>query len=196
MWVNTILHHRTTSLNQRPPSINGFMYHKPTEAPSTLSPVSECSFCFVHSLAAASVSRDRGSGDYGVPRRGKRRGGCGQYTSCMFSSTSGGSGARLGRHLLYTSLRTEFPQRYARSICLILTSTYRAVLCCHPTGITAAAFLFFVMFSSSEVNQLHILINNAGVMMCPYTKTIDGFEMHIGVNHLGKTELKFSVIDE
>uniref|UniRef100_A0AAQ4RRL8 Retinol dehydrogenase 12 n=1 Tax=Gasterosteus aculeatus aculeatus TaxID=481459 RepID=A0AAQ4RRL8_GASAC len=37
----------------------------------------------------------------------------------------------------------------------------------------------------SEVNSLHILINNAGVMMCPYTKTIDGFEMHIGVNHLG-----------
>ncbi|KAI4793765.1 retinol dehydrogenase 12 [Trematomus bernacchii] len=37
----------------------------------------------------------------------------------------------------------------------------------------------------AEVNQLHILINNAGVMMCPYTKTIDGFEMHIGVNHLG-----------
>ncbi|XP_029972858.1 retinol dehydrogenase 12 [Salarias fasciatus] len=36
-----------------------------------------------------------------------------------------------------------------------------------------------------EVNHLHILINNAGVMMCPYTKTIDGFEMHIGVNHLG-----------
>ncbi|KAM9355979.1 retinol dehydrogenase 12 [Pholidichthys leucotaenia] len=36
-----------------------------------------------------------------------------------------------------------------------------------------------------EVNQLHILINNAGVMMCPYTKTFDGFEMHIGVNHLG-----------
>lgn len=47
---------------------------------------------------------------------------------------------------------------------------------------------------SPEVNQLHILINNAGVMMCPYTKTIDGFEMHIGVNHLGKAGLKRSVI--
>lgn len=63
---------------------------------------------------------------------------------------------------------------------MTLTSSYRALLC---VGVTAA------MFSSSEVNQLHILINNAGVMMCPYTKTIDGFEMHIGVNHLGKTEL-------
>ncbi|XP_019728127.1 retinol dehydrogenase 12 isoform X1 [Hippocampus comes] len=36
-----------------------------------------------------------------------------------------------------------------------------------------------------DFTQLHILINNAGVMMCPYTKTNDGFEMHIGVNHLG-----------
>lgn len=23
-------------------------------------------------------------------------------------------------------------------------------------------------------------------MMCPYTKTVDGFEMHIGINHLGR----------
>lgn len=37
----------------------------------------------------------------------------------------------------------------------------------------------------AEERHLHILINNAGVMMCPYSKTADGFEMHIGVNHLG-----------
>lgn len=54
----------------------------------------------------------------------------------------------------------------------------------------AAVFYLFYVFLSAEVNHLHILINNAGVMMCPYTKTIDGFEMHIGVNHLGKTELE------
>ncbi|XP_006873124.1 PREDICTED: retinol dehydrogenase 11 [Chrysochloris asiatica] len=37
----------------------------------------------------------------------------------------------------------------------------------------------------AEEKQLHILINNAGVMMCPYSKTADDFEMHMGVNHLG-----------
>ncbi|KAL7992350.1 hypothetical protein Chor_016606 [Crotalus horridus] len=35
-----------------------------------------------------------------------------------------------------------------------------------------------------EEKELHILVNNAGVMMCPYSKTADGFEMHFGVNHL------------
>ncbi len=33
--------------------------------------------------------------------------------------------------------------------------------------------------------SLHLLINNAGVAMCPYSTTADGFETHFGVNHLG-----------
>ncbi|MBL3658396.1 oxidoreductase [Fulvivirga sediminis] len=36
-----------------------------------------------------------------------------------------------------------------------------------------------------QYDQLHILINNAGVMMCPYSKTADGFEIQMGTNHLG-----------
>ncbi|XP_062325575.1 retinol dehydrogenase 12 isoform X2 [Osmerus eperlanus] len=46
----------------------------------------------------------------------------------------------------------------------------------------------------SEVNQLHIIINNAGVMMCPYMKTTDGFEMQLGVNHLGHFLLTYLLI--
>ena len=36
-----------------------------------------------------------------------------------------------------------------------------------------------------EHNQLHILINNAGVMIPPASKTEEGFELQFGVNFLG-----------
>jgi len=36
-----------------------------------------------------------------------------------------------------------------------------------------------------DYDRLDILINNAGIMMCPYSKTEDGFEIQMGTNHLG-----------
>ncbi|MEW8972541.1 MAG: oxidoreductase [Mesobacillus sp.] len=36
-----------------------------------------------------------------------------------------------------------------------------------------------------KYDHLHILINNAGVMIPPYGKTKDGFELQFGSNHLG-----------
>ncbi|XP_028044480.1 uncharacterized protein LOC113555286 [Rhopalosiphum maidis] len=33
--------------------------------------------------------------------------------------------------------------------------------------------------------QIHLLVNNAGVMTCPKGKTEDGFELQFGINHLG-----------
>lgn len=116
----------------------------------------------------------RGSGDPGVPRCGQRRGGIGQHTSRVSQSPGRGSRARLGGHLLYTGFRSEIFERCVQR--------KRAAVASHLPCLMVSMF-------SSEVNQLHILINNAGVMMCPYTKTSDGFEMHIGVNHLGETGL-------
>lgn len=37
----------------------------------------------------------------------------------------------------------------------------------------------------ANYNRLDVLINNAGVMMPPYTKTEDGFELQLAANHLG-----------
>jgi NAD(P)-dependent dehydrogenase (short-subunit alcohol dehydrogenase family) len=38
---------------------------------------------------------------------------------------------------------------------------------------------------ATSYDRLDVLINNAGIMMCPYSKTADGFEVQMGVNHLG-----------
>ena len=37
----------------------------------------------------------------------------------------------------------------------------------------------------ARYDSLNLLINNAGVMACPYMETEDGFELQFGTNHLG-----------
>ncbi|MBU9711200.1 oxidoreductase [Evansella tamaricis] len=43
----------------------------------------------------------------------------------------------------------------------------------------------FVGEFKQKYNNLDLLINNAGVMIPPFTKTEDGFELQFGANHLG-----------
>lgn len=51
-------------------------------------------------------------------------------------------------------------------------------------GSLASVRAFAAAFKA-KYPQLHILVNNAGIMAVPFGKTPDGFEMHIGVNYLG-----------
>lgn len=38
---------------------------------------------------------------------------------------------------------------------------------------------------NESVDKLDILINNAGIMACPFAKTVDGIESQFGTNYIG-----------
>jgi NAD(P)-dependent dehydrogenase (short-subunit alcohol dehydrogenase family) len=61
------------------------------------------------------------------------------------------------------------------------------------TGRLDLADLASVRACASEIEArgepIDVLINNAGVMACPFGRTADGFEMQFGTNHLGHFEL-------
>ena len=61
------------------------------------------------------------------------------------------------------------------------------------TGVLDLADLASVRACAAEIDArgepIDVLINNAGVMACPFGRTADGFEMQFGTNHLGHFEL-------
>ena len=68
----------------------------------------------------------------------------------------------------------------------------------HFKLVDLASFASIKKFCSqvlAEEPRIDILINNAGIMRCPYWKTEDGFEMQFGVNHLGHFLLTNLLLD-
>lgn len=50
-------------------------------------------------------------------------------------------------------------------------------------------------FAAQWRGPLHMLVNNAGVMACPETRTGDGWELQFAVNHLGHFALSLALHD-
>ncbi|MCU4156852.1 SDR family NAD(P)-dependent oxidoreductase [Carboxylicivirga sp. A043] len=53
----------------------------------------------------------------------------------------------------------------------------------------------FAAAFKAQYNQLDVLINNAGIMACPFATTEDGFEIQMGTNHLGHFALVGHLMD-
>jgi NAD(P)-dependent dehydrogenase (short-subunit alcohol dehydrogenase family) len=53
----------------------------------------------------------------------------------------------------------------------------------------------FVEEFNGRYDRLDLLVNNAGVMVPPYGKTVNGFEQQFGVNHLGHFALTGRLLD-
>jgi NAD(P)-dependent dehydrogenase (short-subunit alcohol dehydrogenase family) len=81
-----------------------------------------------------------------------------------------------------TWIDTQVPGAGTSSVVLDLTSL---------ASVRAAAAAI-----RDEFPAIHVLMNNAGVMFTPFGRTVDGFEMQFGTNHLGHFELTRQLIGQ
>ncbi|KAL1488064.1 hypothetical protein ABEB36_015432 [Hypothenemus hampei] len=79
----------------------------------------------------------------------------------------------------------------------IVLDTKNKYIYCRPCDLASLESIrHFVKLFKSEENGLDVLINNAGVMRTPQgSKTKEGFEMQLGVNHLGHFLLTNLLLD-
>ncbi|KAH7941718.1 hypothetical protein HPB49_016530 [Dermacentor silvarum] len=79
----------------------------------------------------------------------------------------------------------------------ILTQTQNKRVVCEELDLASLESIRnFAARINDSVKQVDILVNNAGVMRCPKLLTKDGFEMQLGVNHLGHFYLTGLLLDK
>lgn len=78
---------------------------------------------------------------------------------------------------------------------IILQTKNKNVFCRELDLSSLKSIRNFVRRFKVEQNRLDILINNAGVMRCPRSVTNEGFEMQLGVNHMGHFLLTNLLLD-
>lgn len=98
--------------------------------------------------------------------------------------------AHAGANVTITVRNVEAGQRVAKDI--IDTTGNRDV---HVAKLDLVDQSSVRSFVSSWTGPLHILVNNAGVMATPETRTSEGWELQFATNHLGHFALAFGLHD-
>lgn len=79
----------------------------------------------------------------------------------------------------------------------IIEETSNRNVCCQRLDLASiASITAFAEMVNKYERHVDILINNAGIMMCPKSLTKDGFEQQLGVNYLGHFLLTILLLDK
>ena len=108
----------------------------------------------------------------------------------MITGTTSGLGEESARVLAARGARVAMlardPQKNLETADRIRLSAPSADLSTHQLDLTdLASVARFAAEAADEFDRIDVLMNNAGVMCCPFARTADGFEMQFGTNHLG-----------
>ena len=108
----------------------------------------------------------------------------------LVTGASGGLGqetvralAEHGAHVVMTARDMPKGERAAEAVRASTGNTQVEVMDLELDSL--ASVRSFAKRFLAKHEALHLLINNAGVMMCPLSQTKDGFELQFGTNHLG-----------
>lgn len=89
----------------------------------------------------------------------------------------------LARHGATVTMTSRDPAKGAEALAAVRREVPRARV--EAAALDVADLASVRALAGSWSGPLDLLVNNAGVMLVPFGLTADGFETHIGVNHLG-----------
>lgn len=108
----------------------------------------------------------------------------------VITGTTSGLGEESARVLAnrgaQVAMLARDPQKNLEAAERIRSSVPDADLSTHQLDLSdLASVARFSAEAADEFDRIDLLMNNAGVMCCPFGRTADGFEMQFGTNHLG-----------
>jgi NAD(P)-dependent dehydrogenase (short-subunit alcohol dehydrogenase family) len=114
--------------------------------------------------------------------------------TCVITGASAGLGRESARALASTGahvvLAARNPEALADTAAWVHAEVPDAQTSIVPLDLTSLAGVRRAADAIVSIAPaIHVLMNNAGVMFTPFSRTADGFEIQFGTNHLGHFEL-------